>query len=220
MREAGDADATNASGESTLAQRTPHSPGASASGRVPARSVLPARKQRRRAGAKIQCVSVRVAVQRSVCGWFLGAAVIFATSCATDESTSPTRSDTRVVCRAGTATPIRERTLKRELAARGFQLRRDDCCHSSADVRVLVTLSDAHGSVYCDVLRRNLFGSRIERFVWRNDRKPTYLRALNIDCSIFPESIADTNRLESALRRLPGVSAQSTTVPSPDAIHD
>jgi hypothetical protein len=89
-----------------------------------------------------------------------------------------------------------------------------------ADVRVLVTLSDAHGSVYCDVLRRNLFGSRIERFVWRNDRKPTYLRVLNIDCAIYPASMADTNRLEWALRQLPGVSAQGTTVPSTDAIHD
>jgi hypothetical protein len=145
-------------------------------------------------------------------------AVISATSCATDESTSPSRSDTRVVCRAGTPTPIRERTLKRELAARGFQLRRDDRCHSSADVRVLVT--SLTPTVPSTATSFDVTSSALERFVWRNDRKPTYLRALNIDCSIFPESIADTNRLESALRRLPGVSAQSTTVPSADAIHD
>jgi hypothetical protein len=122
------------------------------------------------------------------------------------------------VCRAGAPRPIPERTLKRVLAVRGFQLRRDDRCYG--DIRVLVTLSDADGRLYCDLLRRNLFGSRIERFVWRNDPAPTYLRVLNIDCAIYPEARTETNRLERAFRRLPGVSAQDTTVPSADAIHD
>ncbi len=60
----------------------------------------------------------------------------------------------------------------------------------------------------------------MERFVWRNDTNPTYPRVLNVDCAISPSKRADTAALERALRGLPVVSAQPTTVPSSDAIHD
>lgn len=62
--------------------------------------------------------------------------------------------------------------------------------------------------------------ARIERFVWRNDPDPTYVRELNVDCAIFPEMKRQTDSLERALRRLPGVSDLPSTLPSEDAIHD
>lgn len=85
---------------------------------------------------------------------------------------------------------------------------------------MVVTLQDSSGSVFCDVYLENLYGARIERFVWRNDHDPTYLRVLNVDCGIYPETRADTDRLEHAFRDLPGVSTKSAIVPSADAIHD
>jgi hypothetical protein len=85
----------------------------------------------------------------------------------------------------------------------------------------LINLDDRVGDLFCDVLNKNIYGSRIERFVWRNDRHPTYVQVLNVDCAaIYPATSADTDRLERAFRDLPGTSKQPTTVPSRGAVHD
>jgi hypothetical protein len=54
----------------------------------------------------------------------------------------------------------------------------------------------------------------------RNDPFPTYLRVLNVACDIYPESREQTDTLEQALRRLPGVNDLPSTVPSEDAVRD
>lgn len=95
---------------------------------------------------------------------------------------------------------------------------RDD--HCDADARVLVSLSNTKQDLFCDVLRTDLYGRRIERFVWLNDRSPTYVRVLNVDCAIYPQDSVATDELEAAFRDLPGVSTQATTLPSADATHD
>jgi hypothetical protein len=152
--------------------------------------------------------------------------------CGTSNGTtgsSRTTNSERKTCRDGTASPITERTLKRALGEKGIQVHRDDRCAPDA----LVTLSNtaapdeeqdgvvaSEGDIYCDIYPANKFGARIERFVWRNDPEPTYVRVLNVHCAIYPERAAHTNTLEQALRQLPGVSTKSTTVPSSDAIHD
>jgi hypothetical protein len=84
----------------------------------------------------------------------------------------------------------------------------------------VVSLEDSSSSVLCDIEATDIFGSRLQRFVWRNDSSPTYLRVLNVDCGIYPDMLADTDRLERAFRDLPGVGARPATVPSQDAIHD
>jgi hypothetical protein len=134
-------------------------------------------------------------------------------------------------CRAGAGEPITERALRDAFRREGIELLRDDRCWSD----VLVSLSNVadavpypeqdgigerQGILFCDLLRSNIVGSRIERFVWRNDPMPTYLRVLNVDCAIYPNAPEHTNRVERALRRLPGVSPDATGLPSSDAIHD
>jgi len=163
---------------------------------------------------------------------FLATVAVLAAGCATSDDTSgssrTTKSEAKK-CRAGTTSPISVRTLKRALGARGIQAYRDDRCAPDA----LVSLSNtavpyeqyeavvsSEGEIFCDIYRTDTFGSRIERFVWRNDPRPTYVRVLNVHCAIYPESTEHTDTLEQALRQLPGVSAQPTKVPSSDAIHD
>jgi hypothetical protein len=120
--------------------------------------------------------------------------------------------------------------LKTALAARQIQLYRDDRCYPGK----LVTLSNvagpvrheqkdaimaSEGHIFCHVYGKS-YGPRIERFVWRNDPDPTYIRVFNVDCAIYPERKAQTDELEQAIRRLPGVSDRPATLPSPDATHD
>jgi hypothetical protein len=145
---------------------------------------------------------------------------MLAAGCGTSDGTTRLRqTETQhETCRAGTAMPISERVVRRTLAARGFRLNRDGRC--DADARVLVTLSNTDGDLFCDVLRSDLFGPRIERFVWRNDPSPTHLRVLNVACAIYPQTQAVTDKLEGAYRDLTGVSTKATTLPSADAIHD
>ena len=163
---------------------------------------------------------------------FLTSVALLATGCATSNgksgSSRTTKSESKK-CRAGTASPIRERTLKRALGARGIQAYRDEHCAPEALVALSNTaipyeqqdaVVSSEGEIFCDIYRTNTFGSRIQRFVWRNDSRPTYLRVLNVDCAIYPDSKEHTDTLEQALRQLPGASAQPTTVPSSDAIHD
>lgn len=134
-------------------------------------------------------------------------------------------------CRAGTASPISEHALKRALGARGIQAYRDAYGHCAPGA--LATISNtaipyeqqdavvaSEGDIFCDIYQGNKIGARIERYVWRNDSAPTYVGVLNVSCAIYPESTEQTDSLEEALRQLPGVSTQSTTVPSSDAIHD
>ena len=170
----------------------------------------------------------------------LRSAVVFsglaflAASCATSNGKSGSSGTTTSVakkCRAGTASPINERALQGALGVKGIQAYRVDNCAPDALVR-LSNVTDAvpyeqeqdvvasEGHILCDIYRTDIFGSRIERFVWRNDPRPTYLRVLNVDCAIYPESNEHTDTLEQAVRQLPGVSAQPTTLPSSGAIHD
>jgi hypothetical protein len=138
---------------------------------------------------------------------------VTAVSCVSSE-----RESSPEPCRPGTASPIAERLLTKTLRQRGFAVHRADQC--DGDPRTLVQLEDTSGILFCDVLEKDIFGPRIERFVWRNDPRPTYLRVLNVDCAIYPERSGDADRLERAFRALPSVSAQPTGVPSADAVHD
>jgi hypothetical protein len=108
-----------------------------------------------------------------------------------------------------------------------------DNSHCSPDSRERVALSNtavpydeqsdvvsSEGDISCVLLHRNIMGSRIERFVWRNDPAPTYVRVLNVHCSIYPENAGHTDTLEQAIRQLPGVSTKPATVPNSYAIHD
>jgi hypothetical protein len=136
-------------------------------------------------------------------------------------------------CRAGAGEPITERALRDAFRREGIELVRDDRCYP--DVRLLVSLSNVadavpdrehdgiierQGTLFCDLLQSDIFGPRIERFVWRNDPNPTYLRVLNVDCGIYPDAPGHTDRVERVLRGLPGVSPAATDLPSSDAIHD
>ena len=133
-------------------------------------------------------------------------------------------------CRPGTPAPVTERALTDAFAAEGIVLHRDDDC-AAEELMTLVNITipmpserrDAlrasQGSIFCDLLARQL-GSRIERFVWRNDPDPTSIRVLNVACSVYPERRAHSDAVERALRRLPGVSDEPALVPSPDARPD
>jgi hypothetical protein len=119
--------------------------------------------------------------------------------------------------------------LKVALDAEGIRLLRDSDC--SGDELELSNLTDAvpykqedvirasEGHIFCDLYPEGS-SPRIERFVWRNDPDPTYLDVLNVSCAIYPETREQTDALEQALRRLPGVSDQPSTVPSEDAVRD
>jgi hypothetical protein len=133
-------------------------------------------------------------------------------------------------CRSIPGNPITENALKQALAARGIQLHRDDRCYGD-DVASLSNLADPvpyeqngtitadEGHIFCDVHPRNL-GSQLERFVWRNDPNPVYVRVLNVSCSIYPEARKHVDTLEQALRDLPGVSAAPAAVPNSTAMRD
>jgi hypothetical protein len=77
----------------------------------------------------------------------------------------------------------------------------------------------SEGHIFCELYPEGS-SRRVERFVWRNDPDPTYLDVLNVACSIYPESHGQTDALERAIRRLPGVSDLPSTVPSEDAVRD
>ena len=171
----------------------------------------------------------------TACILLSAALLINASACASSSDSTKASWDKRP-CRPGIGHPISERTLKHILGTQGIRLYRDHGdCFGATDVRVLSSLSNApiglgyakeeavrvsQGLIDCDVNATDIFGSRIERFVWRNDSNPTYVRVLNVHCAISPDSRADTERLERAIRRLPGVSRLPTTLPSADAIHD
>ena len=107
---------------------------------------------------------------------------------------------------------------------------RDDDCFDSV-LAVLSNIPDAvpgereeailssQGHIFCEVYDSGA-STRIERFVWRYDPHPTYVRVLNVDCGIYPETIRQTDAVERALRRLPGVSRLPSTVPSAGAVRD
>ena len=155
---------------------------------------------------------------------FLTTVALLAAGCTSSDGPSGSSRTTKVEskkCRAGSAIPISERALDRALSGKGIQLYGD---HKNCAPDALFALSNtaiaSEGEIFCALYGANEFGPRIERFVWRNDPKPTYIRVLNVHCAIYPESAANTDTLEDAIRQLPGVSTQSTTVPSSDAIHD
>lgn len=133
-------------------------------------------------------------------------------------------------CRSDYGAPITERELRAALAAEGVRLLRDSGC-SGAELE-LSNLTEAvpieqedvirasEGHIFCSVYAEGSFPGRLERFVWRNDPDATHLRVFNVDCDIYPETRDQTDTLEQALRRLPGVSDLPSTVPSDDAVRD
>jgi hypothetical protein len=164
---------------------------------------------------------------------FLMTVFLLAAGCGTSSGksgSSRTTTSEPNQCRAGTGSPISEDSLKRAFEAKGIQLYRDDNC---TDPDALVELSNmaipyeqqdavksSEGEIFCSIYPTDTFGPRIERFVWRNDRRPLSVDVLNVGCALFPERVAHTDKVEQAVRQLPGVSKQSTTVPSEDAIHE
>jgi hypothetical protein len=162
---------------------------------------------------------------------FVVAAGLVAAGCG-NESTASNRTTMSVPkpCLPGTASPISERTLVSTFRAQGIELHRDDHCAPDA----LSTLSntgdipyeeevrvrEAEGDIFCDVYPTEIWGPRIERFVYRNDPDPIHINVLNVSCSHYPENAEQTDKLEQAFRKLPGVSSGPTTVPSSDAVHD
>jgi hypothetical protein len=135
-------------------------------------------------------------------------------------------------CRSGTASPITEEMLVSAFSARGIQLHRDhpDNCAPDALLALSntavatyeeeVRVREAQGDIFCHVYPADIWGDRIERFVWRNDPDPTWINVLNVGCAHYPEKPGQTDKLEEAFRKLPGVGSEPTTVPSSDAIHD
>jgi hypothetical protein len=133
-------------------------------------------------------------------------------------------------CRPEAGAPITERELKAALDAEGIRLLRERDCLGDELVR-LSNLTEAvpyeqedvimasEGHIFCELYSEGS-SRRIERFVWRNDPDPTYLDVLNVACAIYPEIDRQTDVLERALRRLPGVSDLPSTVPSEDAVRD
>jgi hypothetical protein len=136
------------------------------------------------------------------------------------------------VCRPGRGDPITEQALKQAFAREGIRLHRDGDCFVEGALVLLSNLTEAvpseaedgilasQGHIWCAVWETGGSSARLERFVWRNDPDPTMLRVLNVTCDIFPATTGQTDAVEQALRRLPGVSPLPSTVPSPDAVHD
>jgi hypothetical protein len=155
--------------------------------------------------------------------------VVFASGCA--GGASPDAGTTVVEpppCRPDRGAPITERGLKAALDAEGIRLLRDSDCSDELELSNITdavpyekedTIRASEGHIFCE-LYPDGSSPRIERFVWRNDPHPTYLRVLNVSCAIYPESREQTDTLEEALRSLPGVSDLPSTVPSEDAVRD
>jgi hypothetical protein len=134
-------------------------------------------------------------------------------------------------CRQGVGTPITERALKAALAAEGIRLYRERDCFAD-ELVLLSNLTDAvpdeqedeimasQGHILCGLHSAGASSRRVERFVWRNDPDPTYVRVLNVSCAIYPENHRQTDTLERAIRRLPGVSRLPSALPSEDAVRD
>ena len=133
------------------------------------------------------------------------------------------------LCRPEAGAPITERELKAAMDAEGIRLLRESDC--SGDELALSNLTAAvpyeeegvirasEGHILCDLYPEGS-DRRIYRYVWRNDPDPTSLDVLNVGCSIFPENRGQTDTLEQALRRLPGVSDLPSKLPSEDAVRD
>ncbi len=149
--------------------------------------------------------------------------VAFAAGCAGSDEEKPAPPP----CPPKLASPVSERAFKRALSDHGIRVFRDGPCDregtsfsNTAGAASYDDVATVQGDISCDLHVANVFGARLERFVWRNDREPTYLRVLNVDCSIYAVERAQTDGLERALRSLRGVSAAPSTVPSRDAVHD
>ena len=160
----------------------------------------------------------------------LGFLAVTAAACAGTDADPGVQPAEPPPCRPGRGAPVTERALKEAFAAEGIRLYRDDDCFDSV-LAVLSNITDAvpgereeailssQGHIFCEVYDSGA-STRIERFVWRYDPHPTYVRVLNVDCGIYPETIRQTDAVERALRRLPGVSRLPSTVPSADAVRD
>ena len=134
-------------------------------------------------------------------------------------------------CMPGTGSPIDEETFKQAFAAEGITLYRDDRCLPNYLVSLSnynVSFGDEYeaitarqGSLLCEIYPETYGSSnRILRYVWLNDRTPTHVNVLNVGCGVFAERTEQTDAVERAFRRLPGVSERATTVPGADAVHD
>jgi len=62
----------------------------------------------------------------------------------------------------------------------------------------------AQGDIFCEVERRDTYGAKLERLKYQGDEE-THLRALNVSCTIYPDSPEQIDALADALIALPGV---------------
>jgi hypothetical protein len=134
-------------------------------------------------------------------------------------------------CNPERGQPISEATLKAVLARSGVHLYRDDRCETYRDPNAPTpdpsapprnpnapqatlrnsrdsleydrTVSD-EGDIFCEVERRDTFGAKLERIKYEGEEE-THLRALNVMCTIYPDSPEQIDALAEALLRLPGV---------------
>ncbi|HVM69675.1 MAG TPA: hypothetical protein VM204_07560 [Gaiellaceae bacterium] len=118
-------------------------------------------------------------------------------------------------CAPGTGRPVSEAALRQAFRAEGVELVRDDRRWCTDE---LSRLAARGGDVLCRVVRRSS-GGRLERFIWRDDPEPVYVRVLNVSCSVH-SGRPDADAVERALRRLPGVSTLPARLPSGDARRD
>jgi hypothetical protein len=114
--------------------------------------------------------------------------------------------------------------LKAVLARSGVHLYRDDRCETfrnpnapprnpnapqatlrnSRDSLEYDRIVSEEGDIFCSVERRDTFGAKLERIKYEGDEE-THLRALNVLCTIYPDSPEQIDALADALLRLPGV---------------
>jgi hypothetical protein len=151
------------------------------------------------------------------------AVVALLSGCAQETETEHAQAEP-APCSPGQGRPISEATLRAVLARRGIQLRRDDRCETfrnpntqrldpRAPLATLRNRAEAdqndgvvsiQGDVFCQVERRNTFGPKLEPLKYESDEE-THLRALNVLCTIYPETPEEIDALAGALSQLPGV---------------
>jgi hypothetical protein len=133
-------------------------------------------------------------------------------------------------CNPERGQPISEARLKAVLARRGIHLYRDDRCETfrnpnapAPDPNAIprnpnapqATLGNTRnsddydrvvstqGDIYCELYRRDLFGSKLERIKYEGDEE-TQLRILNVGCAIYPDSPDQIDTFAAALLHLRG----------------
>jgi hypothetical protein len=125
------------------------------------------------------------------------------------EATAPSSpSDARGKCGRGAGKPVAAADLVKVFRKHGLLMYRQPHCDGATDLAKLANFRlDRTGgdefSVICSIRGRKPFTASIERVHYPGDQE-TYLRTLNISCSVYPSSAAaaenEIERVTSALR--------------------